>query len=237
MGFVEYNDLQYMSHITFEEFNSVCKVIDTDDQSSQMFGRYSSCIENIKENFKYPHYYNALIALLLLFSNDESYNLIDHNVVESTFQEAKELAITGYEEFVGFGINSLNLLMFTLRDMAYIYISQKRNYKPSILRTLSNGINSEECFEKRDGISTQIKAVDLTKDTRVKVMDIYINDQLLDGFDYEDYINSAFDNFQHAYLSITSGYVLATLAGKSIFVLIFYIWHPILTIILKIIYF
>jgi hypothetical protein len=210
-----------MSHITFEEFNTVCKVIDTDDQSSEMFERYSSCIENIKDNFKYPQYYNALIALLLLFSNDESYNLIDQSVVESTFQETKELAITGYEEFVGFGINSLNLLMYTLRDMAYIFKSQKSNYEPSILRILSKGISTEECFEKRDGISTQIKAVDfsksnLTKDTRVNVMDLYINDKLLDGFDYQIYIDSAFNQFQRAYLSITSGFVLSTLVGKFI---------------------
>ena len=90
MAHVDYNDLKYMSSITFDEFSIVCPLIDPSDQCGEMYRRYSFSIDNIRDNFKYPHYYNGLIALSLLFSNDDSYNLTEHCRIKHILQETKE---------------------------------------------------------------------------------------------------------------------------------------------------
>ena len=221
MAHVDYNDLKYMSSITFDEFSIVCPLIDPSDQCGEMYRRYSFSIDNIRDNFKYPHYYNALIALLLLFSNDESYDLIDHSLIESTFQETKELAITGYEEFIGFGINSLNLLIFTLREMSHIFKSQYDNYEPSILKHISRIAGPEECFEKKNGIRTQIRAVDFSKSKIDKIgqpgssLVVYPTLSVSSSMEFDRYVKNLFKDFQRAYLSITNGFVLTTMVGKD----------------------
>ena len=220
MGYVDYNDLQYMSSITFDEFSCVCPLIDPADNCGETFRGYSFCIDNIRDNFKYPHYYNALIALLLLFSNDDSYDLIEHSKIEHTFQETKELAITGYEEFVGFGYNSLNLLISTLREMSDVFKSQYDNYEPAILRQLSKLVGPEECFEKRNGIRTQIRAVDFSKynvenTNRPYTVVSYPTLSLTSSLDFDQYTKNLFKGFQKAYLSITNGYVLTTIVGEN----------------------
>ena len=221
IGFVDYSDLQYMSNVTFNDFTNVCRIIDPEDQSGEAFNRYSDSINTIKYNFMYPHYYNALIALMLLFSNDSSYHLEDRDTIEAMFQETKVLAITGYEEFVGFGINSLNLLICKLREMSYIWISQRKNYRPVIHKKSINRRTSDECFEKRNGIRTQVKPMDFSKKCSGESEILESNPVNHSSLLLSDYINYQgiaahnIDKFQKVYLSITNGFVLSTIVGKK----------------------
>ena len=209
-----------MSNVSFDDFSHVCQIIDPDDQNGDTFNRYSDSIDSIRYNFNYPHYYNALIALMLLFSNDASYTLEDHATIEATFQETKELAITGYEEFIGFGINSLNLLIYKLREMSFIWTSQHKNYEPVIMRGCTKVHVRDDCFEKRNGIRTQIKPVDFSKQVSGESNIIecnpvkYTSILLSDYMSYQGVAANTIDKFQKVYLSITSGFVLSTIVGK-----------------------
>ena len=210
-----------MSNVSFDDFTNVCKIIDPEDQCGEAFNRYRDSIDTIKYNFMYPHYYNALIALMLLFSNDASYILEDREKIETMFQETKELAITGYEEFVGFGINSLNLLIYKLREMSFIWISQRKNYRPAITKGFPNSQKSEQCFEKQNGIRTQVKPVDFSKkcteESDILDFDPVNHTSLLlsDYMSYQGVAANTIDKFQKVYLSITNGFVLSTIVGKE----------------------
>ena len=210
-----------MSNVSFDDFTRVCQIIDPQAQSGETFDRYLASINNIKSNFMYPHYYNALIALMLLFSNDASYNLEDPETIEAMFQETKELAVTGYEEFIGFGINSLNLLIYTLREMSCIWKSQHKSYTPVIIKRSTELHCSDDCFEKRNGIQTQIKPVDfstscLVKSNHLECQPINHASLLLsDVLNYEEITADTFSKFQKVYLSLTNGFILSTIVGKN----------------------
>ena len=227
IGCVEYNDLKYMSYIGFHDFNGVFNVIDPEEKDGINVQKYSACIDSINKSFKYPHYYNALIALVLLFSSDESYDLIGPSTIEEMCHETKKLAITGYDEFVGFGIKSLNMLICTLRKMSNIFNSQDHNYHSAISKHLCKvETHSEKCFEQKNGIRTQIRAVDFSKEGRMKtniaeeykliLKNFHATMPLKDTLDYAEYISNMMTQFQKAYFSSTSGFVLTTIVGKFV---------------------
>ena len=216
------NDLRQMSHITFDEFNNICQIINPEECCGELFQRYSACIEEIMKDFKYPHYYNGLIALLLLFSNDDSYDLNDHSRIEYIFQETKELAITGYEDFVGFNMESLNRLVFSLREMSNIFRAHYGSYQSEMPNLIYNEINTEECFEDKNGIRTQIKPVDFSKENscgnkQYGIIDLYQHIPNVNTLHCDEYINDIFKKFQMSYASLTSGFVLTTIIGKPIY--------------------
>ena len=78
-------DLIQLSSITFDEFNTFCPIIESGDESEILASRFSRCIAKIKEEFQYPQYYNGLMGLLLLFSNNESYELYDNQAIKMKF--------------------------------------------------------------------------------------------------------------------------------------------------------
>ena len=226
MGFVEYNDLKYMSHIGFHDFNKAYNLIDPVEQDGITAQKYSECIDSINDNFKYPHYYNGLIALVLLFSSDESYDLIDPSTIENMCQETKTLAITGYDEFIGFGIESLNMLICTLRQMSNIFNSQDHNYQSAIPEHIFKVYTQpENCFEKKNGIRTQIRAVDFSKESQMKankaeehlliLKSFHATMPLKDTLNYDEFISNMMTQFQKAYWSATSAFVLTTMVGKK----------------------
>ena len=110
IGLFDDIDLAEMSPMTFTTFNNICQIIDESKNNGDLFQQFSDCIDDIKEEFQYPQYYNGLMGLLLLFSNDETYDLKEPHYIQSIFKETKELAITGYEDFENFGIKSLKFL-------------------------------------------------------------------------------------------------------------------------------
>ena len=137
IGFFNDNDLDQISPITFKELNDVCRLIDPEERCGRLLSSYALCIENVKNNFKYPHYYNGLIALSLLFSNDDSYDLIEHDRIRNILQETKELAVTGYEDVEDVGINNLNQLVSTLGTMGDAFRTQYHHYQPVVIKNMS----------------------------------------------------------------------------------------------------
>ena len=71
MDFVNDTDLIDLSAVTFSDFNGVCLIIP--EKPEEIYQRFLTCIENMKNNFQFPQYYNGLVGLLLLFYNDENY--------------------------------------------------------------------------------------------------------------------------------------------------------------------
>ena len=197
-----------MSNITFDEFNKEFEIISTEEHCKEQFQRYSDCIKNININFKYPHYYNGVIAFLLLFSNDWSYDLSDHAYFQCIFREAKELAILGYTDFEGFDMDSLNLLISSLRQMSYIFRAQQTNYRSVILNT--NDTTMAGCFEDKNGTLIQIKPIDFSKSNsneikKCHLLDISQHIPIIDTIDCNAYINHMSIKFEMAWASVSSG--------------------------------
>ena len=223
IGFFNENDLDQISPITFKQFNAACQLIDPEERDGDLLSAYAIGIEHITNNFKYPHYYNGLIALLLLFSHDGSYDLIDPCRIKHILQETKELAVTGYEDFDDVGITSLNKLISTLGSMADVFRTQYHHYKPMVVQNKSDKTTNRldlDCFASKNGITTQIKAVDYSM---LKEDDLRSDTpQLLPlrsfhALDEEGYLRDLMREFQKAYISVTSGLVLSTIIGNQDF--------------------
>ena len=168
IGLVDDIDLSLMSALNFSDFNSVCQIVDPEyNQSGVLFQRFVTCIENIKHEFQYPQYYNGLMGLLLLFSNDATYNLKEQLWIQQIFEETKELVITGYEEYGNFSIQSLNNLISTLHEMADIFRTVHGDHPFEKFKVITE-INEDECFEDIQGIKTQIKPIDCSKNKNIK---------------------------------------------------------------------
>lgn len=162
IDFFNDNDFGQISPITFKEFNDVCHVIDPEQRCGSLLSSYALCIENIKNTFKYPQYYNGLIALSLLFNNDDSYDLIEHGRIKHILQETKELAVTGYEDVEDVGINKLNQLISTLGTMSDVFRTQYHHYRPVVIRSMSEKATNRVDLDglgPDNQITTQIKAV------------------------------------------------------------------------------
>ena len=223
IGLVDDIDLAEMSAITFKRFNMICPIIDGANKNEELLRQFSNCIDNIKEDFQYPQYYNGLMGILLLFSHDNTYDLKELNSIQSMLQEIKELAVTGYEEFQNFGIHSLNKLIFTLHKMTNIF---RKIHGDRPFEKFGGGKRSMEmdCFEDTsDGYITQIKPIDYSisinrKDHHgpCRIVIFYQHLPLKNRLDYEKQILESFHKFENAFASVTSGYVITTCIGKTL---------------------
>ena len=214
------NHLDKMSPITFKEFNSFCQVIDPEEQHGSLLSAYALGVEGIKNNFKYPHYYNGLIALSLLFSNDDSYNLTEHCRIKHILQETKELTVTGYEDFDDIGMNSLNHLISTLGTMADVFRAQYHHYQPIVIKDMSEKTTNRvdlDHFQTENGITTQIKPVDysinIQEDLNSETSQLLPITSVCTQ-DEELYVRNLIKGFQKAYISVTSSIVLSTIIGN-----------------------
>jgi hypothetical protein len=218
-GIVNTIDLIQLSAITFAEFNMYCPIIELKEEFGHLFERFSSCIENIKHNFQYPQYCNGLMGLLLLFSYDRSYNLLDSHCIKLIFEECKELVVIGYEDFEEFGTHSVNKLISTLREMSDIFRKVSGNHFSGRSTSGFARINEEECFENKNGIRTQIKPVDcsvvsLNKPQECEIWNFYHLMPLASKFDCANQIEYTFNNFVKTYGSVVCGACLTIRIGK-----------------------
>ena len=210
-----------MSPISFDDFNKGCSIITLEERSVphiiDPYRRYSNCIEDISNRFKYPPYYTGLIALVLLFSNDASYDLFERSRIEKIFQESKMLAMMGCKEFEGFNINSLGNLISNLREMSDIFKSQYVSYQ-SASNILPSEFKMEECFKTNNGIKIQIKPIDFSKSGSDKhIMDLDTRISVLGETNCDEYINHGFTRYAKAYGSVVSGFILTTVVGNILY--------------------
>ena len=214
------SDINQISAITFQEFNDSFQLIDPEERGGESLFRYTSWIEDIKTSFEYPRYYNGLIALLLLFSNDKSYELIDRSCINHIFQETKELAIYGYEKVEeDVGAKNINQLISTLRQMSDVFLAQNSHYRSAVIASMSreNICPETDHFACENGVRTQIKPIDyLLSVGKNRAMNarqlVFFTDPYTP--DEESYLSSLVANFNKAYLSATSGYILTTTIGN-----------------------
>ena len=218
---VEYADLIHMSNVTFSQFNRVCKIIDPEEQNGKKFQRFSDCIKKIKDEFQYPQYYNGLVALLLLFHSESTYDLSEYCRISQIFEETKELVITGYEDFDDFGMHSLKMLISTLQDMCTIFKDLKNN------NFLENGKCStitkveDDCFVNINGVKVQKRPIDysgtISKNAdSLEVQDLYQHMPMKKKLDYDERIKCTYELFENAFGSVTSGFIITTTIGSII---------------------
>ena len=224
IGLVDDMDLGVMSAITFKRFNMICPIIDITNENEELLRQFSYCIDNIKEDFQYPQYYNGLMGILLLFSNDDTYDLKEPHSIQSMLQEIKELAVTGYEEFQNFGIPSLNKLIITLHEMANVFRKVYGDRPFEKFGGPKRSMNEMDCFEDNyDGYMTQVKPIDYSISINQKdhhepcrIVIFYQHLPLKNRLDYEKQILESFHKFEDAFASVTSGYVVTTCIGKKL---------------------
>ena len=219
IGLVDDMDLFRLSEMTFLTFNMHCQIIDPELQQGDLCQRFSNCVENIKKEFQYPQYYNGLMGLLLLFNNDETYELKDHRCIERIFQETKELVMTGYENFDDFDIDSLHRLISILGEMCDIFRIIFGSEPLARFKIDLTEINETDCFKDVNGLKTQIKAIDLSKpntqeDRPTKLTNFYFQVPSNHKLDYHRHTLYSFQNFEKAFSSVTSGFLLTTTIGK-----------------------
>ena len=222
LGLVNDGDLREMSSVTFDQFNKACNIFNPEERFGKQCQQYSACIENINVDFKYPHYYNCLIAILLLFSNDDSYDLYDNFRILQIFQETKELAIMGYDSVSGVDICSLNKLIFTLGEMSDIFKAHHISYQGAIIKPIPKTISTLGCFEDKNGIKTQIKPVDCSMENSKEnqeygIMDLYQQIPITDTLYFNEYTEVMYKKFEIAFGSVTSAFNITAAIGKIIF--------------------
>ena len=222
IGLLDDIDLAEMSAMTFTKFNTICPIIKNTKENEELLQRFSSCIDDIKEEFQYPQYYNGLMGILLLFSNDDTYHLSDPTSIRSMLQEVKELAVTGYEEFQNFGIPSLNKLVQTLHEMSNIFLKVHGGRHFEKFEDSQKSVDEMDCFEDTsDGYRAQIKPIDYSISINQKerlepsrIVIFYQHLPLKKRLDCEKRTLEIFHKFENAFASVTSGHLVTTTIGR-----------------------
>ena len=211
-----------MSAISFNDFNSCCSIIDTQDALQEMtYNQFQDCINHIKEGFQYPQYYNGLMGLLLLFHSDASYRLRNRDRVKQIFQDTKELATIGYEKFENFGDDSIDRLISHLNIMSDIFTNQHMDRMSWRSPYVQHKERYEDYFVHPNGIKTQTRPIDFSSASLLETpnnstMDLYRHLPMKYKLDSDKRIKYLFENFERAYRSATSGYILTTIIGMHI---------------------
>ena len=210
-----------MSGVTFHQFNKICRVIDPEEDNGEVYRKFSHCIDQIKDEFPYPQYYNSLIGLLLLFYNDETYQLKDLARIRTIFGETKELVVMGYEDFENFGLKNLTMLISRLHDMCEITTKLILNSPQNHANGKTKNIEVDEYFEDRNGIKIQTKPIDCstteaTVNDRAEYQSLFQSIPKKLRFDCQDTTKCAIDSFENAFSSATSSFILTTMLGKII---------------------
>ena len=216
---VQDSDLLHLSPITFDEFNEVCPIITVETGSKTLANRFSSSITKIKEEFQYPQYYNGLMGLLLLYSTDKSYELYDTQKIQSKYQEIQRLAITGYENFENFSLHSLMTVIDSLREMSNVFHRVHGNDPWTTANVMSKSLRKQDYFEHDQGKVIQIKPIDYSKSNlqsdscKRGVLDLYRQAPYLEAIDCNERLASLLVDFENAFASVNSGYILRICIG------------------------
>merc|ERR1712150_19791 len=131
------------------------------------------------------------------------------------FQETKELVMTGYENFDDFDIDSLHRLISILGEMCDIFRIIFGSEPLARFKIDLTEINETDCFKDVNGLKTQIKAIDLSKpntqeDRPTKLTNFYFQVPSNHKLDYHRHTLYSFQNFEKAFSSVTSGFLLTT---------------------------
>ena len=210
-----------MSGVTFDQFNKICRVIDPEEDNGEVYKKFSDCIDEIGNDFPYPQYYNSLIGLLLLFHNDETYQLSDPAHIRRVFDETKELVVMGYEDFENFGLKNLTMLISRLHDMCEISTKLILKSSQNCSRGKTKAIEEDEYFEDINGIKTQTKPIDcstteVTDDDRAGYQSLFQSIPPKIRPDCQETTKCAINSFENAFSSVTSSFILTTMLGKAI---------------------
>ena len=223
VGFVDSHSTIDMQAVSFPEFNKIYNIIDPNKKSENYYERYLSCIENIKNTFQYPQYYNGLIGLLLLFSHDDSYNFSNSIGVKKAFEDTKRVVMAGYEDFKDFRSSTIDDLISTVREMTDIFAALHGTHL-SLYQTVTyeNEISEIECYVGTEKGRVQIKPLNFsTRMTSKKLKtDPFLkatHHLALSNNEYhsEEQIMRTFKKFEQIFASVKSGYVLTTVIGNN----------------------
>ena len=220
-------DFCHLSSITFDEFNEVCPIINKEGGSELLANHFSSCIAKAKEEFQYPQYYNGLMGLLLLFSNDRSYELFDTQKIQNKYEEIQRLAITGYEDFDHFSPYCLMNVIKSVREMSHIFHIVHGKDPWTTANVVSRSLKKEDYFERRQGKLIQTEPIDYSKSSIVlqsnkrhsTVLDLYHLAPGLEAIDCKDRLASLLADFEKSFASVTSGFLLRTNIGIELIML------------------
>ena len=212
-------DLIDMLPISFSDFNRYCPIIK--ENQEKLVHRFSKYIENIKNSFQFPQYYNGLIGLCILFYHDENYNLKDSSKVRSAFADANELINTVFEEFNDFDDYTISKLLSTLNDLSSIYIKSNFDDVTSCSRKSSDDNTEVECYVNKNGKRMQIKPLNFSSKVACSGNECFpASAKLTKWQELEnpvvlsaDHIQIGFQKFEKVHASVTSGYVLRTILG------------------------
>ena len=218
-----------MQAVSFQEFNKIYNIIDPHEKSENYYKRYMNCIENIKNTFQYPQYYNGLIGLLLLFSHDDSYNFNNSIGVKKSFEDTRRVVMAGYEDFKDFRSSTIDDLISTVREMTDIFAALHGTHL-SLYQTVTgeNEISEIECYVGMEGERVQIKPLNfstrMTSKRRKTDPFLKASHHLALGnneYHSEEQIMRTFKKFEQIFASVKSGYVLTTVIGNT--ELLFYV--------------
>ena len=212
---VKDSDLFHLSPMTFDEFNEVCPIITVHDDSERLAYRFSNCITKVKEEFQYPQYYNGLMGLLLLYSNDESYELSATKKIQRKYEEIQNLAIAGYDHFDNFTAGSLINVIESLREMSYVFHKVHGRNPWTTANVVSKPLKREDYFEHDHGTLIQIKPIDYSEKRNNTVLDFYHQIPRLEEMHCNERLSSLLAGFEKAFSSVTSGFILRINIGKK----------------------
>ena len=211
-------DLIDLLPISFSDFNRFCPIIKENQEN--LVHRFSKYIEDIKNGFQFPQYYNGLIALCILFYHDENYNLKDSSKVRSAFADANELINTVFEEFKEFDVNTISKLLSRLNDLSSIYIKSNFDDVTSCSRKSHDDNTEVECYVNKNGKRMQIKPLNFSSEVACSgYKHCPASAKLTKWLDLEtpvlsaDHIQIGFQKFEKVHASVTSGYVVRTILG------------------------
>lgn len=217
-------DLIHLSSLTFDEFNKFCPIIESGDESGILASRFSRCINKIKDGFQYPQYYNGLMGQLLLFCNNDSYELYDNHKIQMKYEETRRLVITGYEEFKDFGAHTLVNVIDSLREMSDIFYEVHGEDPWTIANLTTLNFKKEDYYEDKHGKTVQVKPLDYSKTSvmvsseihKCTVVNLYHHMPYLEKIDCSGRLASMFSEFESAFASVTSGFIIRTCIGMVI---------------------
>ena len=219
IDFVSDSELIDLPAITFGNFNRHCPIIkECPENLSRKFEIY---IEEGKKYFQFPQYYNCLVALCILFYDDENYNLKDLLNVRTAFIEANHLIRTVFEDFEDFDKSTLYKLLSTLSKMSCTFMQS--NVDDLLIKPKKHEEeNTEaECYVNKNGKRMQIKPLNFSsKIATVGNKQFQAATTLVTRFGFintlasQELIKAGFEKFEKVHGSVTSGYVLRTIIGK-----------------------
>ena len=138
------------------------------------------------------------------------------------FEETRGLAITGYEEFKDFGAHSLVNVIDSLREMSDIFDKVHGEDPWTMVDLTTEKFIKEDYFEDKHGKTVQVKPLDYSKTSvmassesqKCNVVNLYHHIPHLEKIDCNGRLASILSDFESAFASVTSGFIIRTCIGR-----------------------